>query len=395
MLRQVFSSLFQKKQPNNLMPNEQYNGQAQIYSIPTVSSNFASKKLPTSTSNVENNHADLHNRFSNSESIKNLEYYAKYDDNNTRHIYIAPHCIRYSNSTLDDTIYRIDDEYLNEIAAEILESENMPPKLQIVYYDNNYFAINNGNLQIYKQLQLSGLITHVQADLISVEAIPFPLREFLLQTPSRLDDYNGADEDYQTNCDELSFNQSNGMSNQSGANESLNGSEIHHECSYSETAPNVVFVEDVFEDKELYVDEVYEFGEAENCVDSGEEDCIGENVAGNGEKQANMNSIGINYDSKAKLEINLKEEKKISKYSKVDLTDVVKKFLKNEKDEQMVFENLDRESKVCEKLESLRLDLKQKVLNEELFGAQLFPRVDGKLFSKNFVIFYKKNNSIF
>ncbi len=65
---------------------------------------------------------------------------------------------------MDDTIYRIDDESLNEIAVEILESDNMPPKLQIVYYLGNYYSINNSHLQIYKQLQLSGLITHVQAD---------------------------------------------------------------------------------------------------------------------------------------------------------------------------------------------------------------------------------------
>ena len=126
-------------------------------------------------------------------NLNKLDAYAKFDDNNTRQIYIAPHCIRYSNSTLDETIYRIDEESLNEIAAEILESENAPPKLQIVLYNGNYYAINNSNLQIYKQLQLTGLITHVQADLISIEAIPYQLREYLLQTPSFLLDSFGQE----------------------------------------------------------------------------------------------------------------------------------------------------------------------------------------------------------
>lgn len=73
---------------------------------------------------------------------------AKFNTPNIQQIYIAPHCIRYTNSTLDDTVYRIDDESLNEIASEILEAESVPPKLQIVFYANRYYAINNSHLQV-------------------------------------------------------------------------------------------------------------------------------------------------------------------------------------------------------------------------------------------------------
>ena len=57
MFSQVFSRLFQtkKQQVNELTPSEQYNGQAQIYAIPTVSSNFESRKPTTSTTNTKNN----------------------------------------------------------------------------------------------------------------------------------------------------------------------------------------------------------------------------------------------------------------------------------------------------------------------------------------------------
>jgi hypothetical protein len=166
----------------------------------------------------------------------------------THQIYIAPHCIRYTNSTLDDTIYRIDDESLNEIAAEILESNNTPPKLQIVFYNNRYFAINNSHLQIYKQLQLSGLITHVQADLINIEAIPYALRQHLLQAP-----INSINSDHISDEDELAdeldnLNQSNGIAN-------------------ILSASNVEMLE-----KNVLVDETYEFGTSENCVESEEEE---------------------------------------------------------------------------------------------------------------------------
>jgi hypothetical protein len=178
MFRQVFSKLFFTKSNNESESSSSTVVQRQIYAIPTVSSNIQSM----SSSNFETKKVVPFNNNNNG----SLEC-KKYIDSNTRHIYIAPHCIRYTNSTLDNTIYRIDEESLNEIAAEILDSDTKePPKLQIVFYKNNYFAINNSHLQIYKQLELCGFITHCLSDLINIEAIPIKLREHLLRTPEHL-----------------------------------------------------------------------------------------------------------------------------------------------------------------------------------------------------------------
>lgn len=384
MFKQVFSRFF-KKTTNNLLPSEQYNGQAQIYAIPTISSNFENQRTHASTSkDFSFSSASIPMSTSNGNFSK-LDYYAKYDDNNTRQIYIAPHCIRYSNSTLDDTVYRIDDESLNEIAAEILESENLPPKLQIVFYDENYFAINNSHLQIYKQLQLSGLITHVQADLISVEAIPYPLREYLLQTPSHLlTNFTSemTDEDYhEANTDDLSSssrsNETNQSSTCSGINESLNGSEfnVHDECSFT---PDVVFAEDVYDDN-IYVDEIYEFGACENCLDSGDED----NTCTDRKHEQNVSPLAINEsaDKNGKLNVYLKTKASHSNdTTEKELNDIVKSVLKSEQTDQNEFKNLDKkcdESNISNEFRLLKLDLAQKKLNEEMSSqARIFTNED-------------------
>ena len=243
--------------------------------------------------------------------MSKLDYYAKYDDNNTKQIYIAPHCIRYSNSTLDDTIYRIDDESLNEIAAEVLESESLPPKLQIVFYDGVYFAINNSNLQIYKQLQLSGLITHVQADLISVEAIPFALREFLLQTPSSLNNYNHefTDEEYHEVQNSDMSSETNRSSNVT--NESLNDSENNEMPDEHE----VIFGEDVFDENDIYVDEIYEFGVCENCLESGDEE--GQNSGEKIQESQPLEDLKL----KGKIDVYLKKKDSTFNETNVDLNE--------------------------------------------------------------------------
>lgn len=254
-----------------------------------------------------------------STNLSKLDYYAKYDDNNTRQIYIAPHCIRYSNSTLDDTIYRIDDESLNEIAAEVLESENLPPKLQIVFYDGVYFAINNSNLQIYKQLQLSGLITHVQADLISVEAIPFALREFLLQTPSNLNNYTHefTDEEYQEVQNSDLTSETNRSSNVT--NESLNDSENNELPDENE----VIFGEDVFEENDIFVDEIYEFGVCENCLDSGDEEGQSKRVDANDQISS---EVLDDFNPNGKIDVHLKKKDSTCNEANVNLNESKSKF---------------------------------------------------------------------
>jgi len=198
---------------------------------------------------------------------------------NSHQIYIAPHCIKYTNSTLDDTIYRIDDESLNDIATEILESDSSPPKLQIVFYDNKYFAINNSHLQIYKQMQYVGLITHVQADVISVETIPLPLRKHLLQTPSNLASSNSdecdEDEDEEEAEDGSVLNANDDSFDSRKNNRSIKLNGLHSKCSSTSSG----IISDIITQanidrisKSILVDETYEFGLSENCVESDKEE---------------------------------------------------------------------------------------------------------------------------
>lgn len=384
MFRQVFSKLFNNNsnQRNQLTPCEQYNGQAQIYAIPTISSGFDNRRVTSSSTggDLKNGQMSFRSESSTisasstssfgSTNLSKLDYYAKYDDNNTKQIYIAPHCIRYSNSTLDDTIYRIDDESLNEIAAEVLESESLPPKLQIVFYDGVYFAINNSNLQIYKQLQLSGLITHVQADLISVEAIPFALREFLLQTPSSLNNYNHefTDEEYHEVQNSDMSSETNRSSNVT--NESLNDSENNEMPDEHE----VIFGEDVFDENDIYVDEIYEFGVCENCLESGDEE--GQNSGEKIQESQPLEDLKL----KGKIDVYLKKKDSTFNETNVDLNEVVKKVLENEEAEKCVFRNLDNQTDLTNELKTLRLDVDQKKMNDDLFLPRLFTSEENKKF---------------
>ena len=318
MFKQL-ARLFKSPSSGDQRTTQILNAQPQIYAIPTISSSFE-----TTSSTINNNFkfessssgASSHCSSASLTSIgfnkgkiedgdrvrcnrSNMGVSTNFNDMNTRQIYIAPHCIRYSNSTLDDTIYRIDDESLNEIAAEILESENLPPKLQIVYYDANYFAINNSNLQIYKQLELSGLITHVQADLISVEAIPYALRQHLLQTPSHLVTNSNeiSDEDcYQEVLD-------NSMLSNQTNNNSPNESIITHNTDTDNVA-DVIIQDDEGFGKHMLVDETYEFGACENCLDSDEESRCDEKLKTNETKAC---SSLKEYDLNTKIDIVLKK----------------------------------------------------------------------------------------
>lgn len=402
MFRQVFSKFFRNETNNNangLRASEQYNGQAQIYAIPTISSGFEAKQQQRDKNqSSDQNRTNSISMSSSSSNISKPDTYAKFDENNTRQIYIAPHCIRYSNSTLDETIYRIDDDSLNEIAAEILESDNAAPKLQIVFYKSNYYAINNSNLQVYKQLQLSGLITHVQADLISVEAIPYHLREYLLQTPSYLMNnfsQEFTDEECQDqNEDELSSSsrsqRTNGSSACSGEHPSI---DIEQEmCSHEncDCAPDIVYAEDIFEDQNIFVDEIYEFGTCENCVESGGEQDMDETEdlrvdvglvdkpsrysdCSDGERVLNK----LCEDTTKKLRIHLKTRR--DNQPETDLNEAVKSALSNEIVEMKNDENMKdprfkeaASGHVSDGFTLLKLDVKQKELNDQLFGQKPF-----------------------
>lgn len=320
MFKQVFAKLFKSSSTTNCTnqtASERFD-QPQIYSI---SSCFQSNSnAPTGVTSFYNNDTHLTESNESSKSVSSDSNSNKpsninskrYNDTTTRQIYIAPHCIRYTNSTLDDTIYRIDDESLNEIAAEILDSDNLPPKLQIVFYDGNYFAINNSHLQIYKQLQLSGLITHVQADLINIEAIPIKLRDHLLQTPSHLLELDQlhsqmfhSDEEI---LDEEAYDptrttkhENTHLTNRDSMNSGSTSSDNETTNSLSESK---------------LVDETYEFGECENCVDSNEdEDNFEDNTEEDEDKIKFSSSLDKSFYNDLNTEFNLMTTKKSNNFS--------------------------------------------------------------------------------
>jgi hypothetical protein len=292
--------------PNNQNYNYNYINKDPIYAIPTVSTSTecfrTSKHLSPTSGSISNNRnqskssqnaqcADSYSSSTkfNSSKLNNILFpflssnpklnncqqedtssfkSSKYDETKTKQIFIAPHCIKYTNSTLDETIYRIDDESLNEIAHEILESSNAPPKLQIVEFEKKYFAINNSHLQIYKQLQYSGLITHVQADLINIEAIPEQLRNHLLQTPIDnliLSKKLSENEEMENNIEDDVLNQA--CSSSSGFSSSRTTAGMSSSGLADVLDPSIL---DNL-NKNVLVDETYEFGECENCISDGED----------------------------------------------------------------------------------------------------------------------------
>lgn len=266
MFRQVLSKIFGSDEPNNRLhlSDSPAHNRAPIYAIPTSSPYFQS----TTDSNLDLN-TNYHGIESSQHTIKNFKKpqpIPKFTESNTRQIYIAPHCIRYSNSTLDDTIYRIDDDSLNEIATEILESDNLPPKLQIVLYDGKYYAINNSHLQIYKQLQISGLITHVQADVISLEAIPMALRKHLLQPIFLNNSISNSNDTVSEEEFEYGPEEPGGTNSSSSALSSSNGL-VEILSADILTPASIEMIS-----KQMVVDETYEFGTCENCVDSDDDE---------------------------------------------------------------------------------------------------------------------------
>ncbi|RNA08542.1 hypothetical protein BpHYR1_041839 [Brachionus plicatilis] len=266
MFRQVFNKIFGSGESNNRLhlSDSPAHNRAPIYAIPTASPYFQS--VTDSNFDLNVNNPGQQSSQPAKKNFKNSQPIPKFTESNTRQIYIAPYCIRYSNSTLDDTIYRIDDDSLNEIATEILESDNLPPKLQIVFYDGKYYAINNSHLQIYKQLQMSGLITHVQADVISLEAIPLALRKHLLQPiclNNSISNSNDtvSDEEFDYAPDEI------GVANSSSSALSSSNGIVDILSADILTPASIEMIS-----KQMMVDETYEFGTCENCIDSDDDE---------------------------------------------------------------------------------------------------------------------------
>jgi hypothetical protein len=205
MIQSMFSRIFRFKNRSKEVPLRDTSA-----CISAISYN--SNKLPSSS--AHDNYTDDDGDDDN-DSLSSLNPYS-----NTNNIYLPPSCIRYIN-TNDDAIIRIDDNDINIISKQIVESNCVPPKLQIVQYNSLYYSINNSALQIYKKLERIGIITHVEADLVSIDRIPSSLKKHLLD----FDPLNDNDE-----------------------NDNFEVQNSHQQL----------------------VDETYEFGESEKCIDDEE-----------------------------------------------------------------------------------------------------------------------------
>ena len=70
---------------------------------------------------------------------------------------LAPSNINFTNSSLGDLKHSVIDEKLMiDISTKLMESD-CPPKLQICAHSNQWFALNNSHLLVYRQLERIGL----------------------------------------------------------------------------------------------------------------------------------------------------------------------------------------------------------------------------------------------
>lgn len=114
---------------------------------------------------------------------------------------------------------------------------------------------------MYKRLQISGLITHVQADVISVEAIPMALREHLLQTPSVLTNQSSSSSKLSNQQQEPKLRDNRRSKRQHKA---MTSSQSNSEFDESK------------ENNDLYEEENDEYTEIEEDEEEGENDQVDE-----------------------------------------------------------------------------------------------------------------------
>lgn len=70
---------------------------------------------------------------------------------------LAPSNINFTSSSLGDLKHSVIDEKLMiDISTKLMESD-CPPKLQICAHNNQWFALNNSHLLVYRQLERIGL----------------------------------------------------------------------------------------------------------------------------------------------------------------------------------------------------------------------------------------------
>jgi hypothetical protein len=79
------------------------------------------------------------------------------NSSHSRTLTLAPSNINFTDSSLGDLKTSIIDEKLMiDISTKLIESIS-PPKLQICSHNNQWFALNNSHLLVYRQLERIGL----------------------------------------------------------------------------------------------------------------------------------------------------------------------------------------------------------------------------------------------
>ncbi|CAF2960144.1 unnamed protein product [Rotaria sp. Silwood2] len=97
----------------------------------------------------------------------------------SRTLSIAPSSINFTDSSLGDLKHSIIDEKLMiDVSTKLIESIS-PPKLQICAHNNQWFALNNSHLLVYRQLERIGLCDTVVCDIIRSQDVPIGIRQTL------------------------------------------------------------------------------------------------------------------------------------------------------------------------------------------------------------------------
>ncbi|CAF0832078.1 unnamed protein product [Rotaria sp. Silwood1] len=97
----------------------------------------------------------------------------------SRTLTLAPSNINFTSSSLGDLKHSVIDEKLMiDISTKLMESD-CPPKLQICAHNNQWFALNNSHLLVYRQLERIGLCDTVVCDIIRSQDVPIGIRQTL------------------------------------------------------------------------------------------------------------------------------------------------------------------------------------------------------------------------
>jgi hypothetical protein len=105
----------------------------------------------------------------------------------SRTLTLAPSNINFTSSSLGDLKHSVIDEKLMiDISTKLMESD-CPPKLQICAHNNQWFALNNSHLLVYRQLERIGLCDTVVCDIIRSQDVPIGIRQTLIPVPTTTD----------------------------------------------------------------------------------------------------------------------------------------------------------------------------------------------------------------